>query len=45
MSKETMNIQLSLKEIDSVLCSKCKKALRELVKAKLTDDMVEKVIT
>jgi uncharacterized protein with PIN domain len=45
MAENKVNISLSIKEIDSKLCPECKKALRELIKEKLTDVMVEKVIT
>jgi len=34
----------SLKEIDDVLCPECKKALRELLAAKVADEVIEKAI-
>jgi hypothetical protein len=41
---ETYNIQISLKEIDAILCPKCKKKLRELIKSKLPEEVIEKLV-
>jgi PHP family Zn ribbon phosphoesterase len=37
-------ISLSVKEIYERLCPKCKKALKELIRDKLTDQMVEQML-
>jgi len=37
-------IQLSIKEIYERLCPKCKKKLREIVKEKLTDKLVQDML-
>ena len=39
------HISLSVKEIYERLCPKCKKALKELIRDKLTDQMVEQMLT
>jgi hypothetical protein len=38
-------ISLSVKEIYDRLCPKCKRALKDLIKEKLTDQMVEQMLT
>jgi hypothetical protein len=38
------HISLSVKEIYERLCPKCKKALKELIRDKLTDQMVEQML-
>jgi hypothetical protein len=38
-------ISLSVKEIYDRLCPKCKRALKDLIKEKLTDQMVERMLT
>jgi len=40
----SVKVQLSLKEIYSRLCPKCKKKIRGLIKEKITDDMVNQVL-
>jgi len=44
MAQAGLKIDLSVKEIYDRLCPKCKKALKELVKEKLTDQMVEQML-
>jgi len=44
MAKAQMRIQLSVKEIYERLCPKCKRKVRELIKEKITEDMVNRVI-
>jgi len=39
-----ISIQVSVKEIYEKLCPECKAKLRELIKQKVTDEFVEKVI-
>jgi len=39
-----VSVQVSLKEIYVRLCKKCQKKVRELVKEKLTDQLVEQSI-
>jgi len=39
-----LNIQLTVKEIYERLCSKCKKAVRELIREKITEQMIESVL-
>lgn len=41
----SVNVQLSIKEIYEQLCPKCKVKLRKLLKDKLTDKLVEQVIS
>jgi len=40
----SVKVQLSLKEIYDKMCPKCKKKIRELIKEKITDDMVNQVL-
>jgi len=44
MAKAGLQISLTVKEIYDRLCPKCKKRLRELIKEKITDDMVNQVL-
>jgi hypothetical protein len=44
MSEGKAQISLSVKEIYERLCPKCKKALKELIRDKLTDRMVEQML-
>ena len=44
MTQEGLSVQLNVKEIYEKVCPKCKKVFKELVKEKLTDDMVTKII-
>jgi len=44
MATQGLNIQLSVSEINKVLCGKCRKKLRGLVKERITDKMVDEVI-
>ena len=39
-----LTINLTLKEIDEVLCPKCKKKLRELIKEKLPDELIDRLV-
>jgi len=45
MAQAGLSVQLSVKEIYERLCPKCKKVVRELIKEKITEEMVEKVIS
>jgi len=40
----SVKVQLSLKEIYDKVCPKCKRKIRELIKEKITDDMVNQVL-
>jgi hypothetical protein len=44
MAQAGLSVQLSIKEIYDKLCPKCREKLRQLVKEKVTDDMVNKII-
>jgi len=44
LSQEKININLTIKEIDAILCGKCKKRLRKLVKEKLPDNLIDKLV-
>jgi len=44
LSEEEIQVQLRLKEIYEALCPKCKKKIRKLIKEKITDDMVNRVL-
>jgi len=44
LAKAGLSINLTLKEIYDRLCPKCKKRLRELIKEKITDNMVNQVL-
>jgi len=43
-AKAQMSVQLSVKEIYDVVCPKCKKKIRQLIKEKITDQMISQVI-
>ena len=45
MAQAGLKINLSVKEIYERLCPKCKKRLRELIKEKITDNMVNQILT
>lgn len=40
-----INLNLSLKEIHKVLCPECQKKVRNLVKEKITDQMLEQTLS
>jgi len=44
LAKAGLQVSLTVKEIYERLCPKCKKRLRELIKEKITDDMVNQVL-
>lgn len=44
MAQETTNVQLSIKEIYAKLCPKCKREVKELIKNKLSDQVVDKMV-
>ena len=44
MAQAGIQVQLSVKEIYAKLCPKCRKKVRELIKEKVTDQMVSQVI-
>ena len=44
MAQAGLNVQLTVKEIYERLCPKCKKAVRELIKEKITEQMIESVL-
>lgn len=44
MSQSGINVQLSVKEIYDTVCPECKKKIRALIKDKISDEMVSKVI-
>ena len=44
MSKAGIQVQYNIKEIYAVLCPKCQSKLRELIKEKVTDELVNEVI-
>jgi len=39
-----MSVQLSVKEIYDVVCQKYKKKIRQLIREKITDQMISQVI-
>jgi len=39
-----VKVQVSLKDIYKRVCPKCKKKIRELIKEKITDRMVDQVL-
>ena len=41
---QSANISLTMKEIAAILCPKCKKHLRSLVRDKITDKMVDQAL-
>lgn len=44
MAASGIDVQLSIKEIYAVACKKCKARIRSLIKEKISDEMVDKVI-
>lgn len=44
MEKQETNVQLSIKEIYAKLCPRCKREVKELIKNKLSDQVVEKMV-
>lgn len=44
MSTAGINVQLSVKEIYDKMCPKCKKRIKELIRDKISDQMVSQVI-
>jgi hypothetical protein len=45
MSQEKVDLNISLREIDSILCANCKRKLRKLIREKLPDQLIEKAIS
>jgi len=44
MAQAGISIQLSVKEIYGRCCKKCQRRIRELIKEKITEEMVSQVI-
>lgn len=44
MASAGLQVQLSVAEIQAILCPECRAKLRELVRAKITDQLVDQVI-
>jgi len=44
MAQVGLKVQVDIREIFDALCPKCKKKVRALVKEKITDQLVDKVI-
>jgi uncharacterized protein with PIN domain len=44
MAQAGVSVQLSVKEIYDKMCPKCKAKIRELIKEKVTDQMVSEVL-
>lgn len=44
MVEGKLSIQVTLKEVYDVLCPQCRKKLKELIKEKITDEMVRNVL-
>ena len=44
MAQAGISVQLGVKEIYDVVCTKCKKKIRALIKDRITDQMVSQVI-
>lgn len=44
MAQAGLQVQLSIKEIHEILCPECKAKLRELIKAKISDQMIDSVV-
>lgn len=44
MAQAGMQVQLSIKEINEMLCPQCKAVLRELIKSKISDQMIDSVV-
>lgn len=39
-----INLDITLAEIDEILCEKCKRKLRELIRSKVPDEIIESFI-
>lgn len=44
MAQQETKVELSIKEIYAGLCPKCKKVVRELIKNKLSDQVVDRMV-
>lgn len=44
MEKQGLNVQLSIKEIYSVVCPDCKEKIKAMIRDKISDQMVDQVI-
>jgi len=44
LSRKNVEVQVSLREIYRAVCPKCKKKIRELIREKITEDMVNRVL-
>lgn len=44
MAQAGINVQLSVKEIYDKMCIECKKKIKDLIREKISDDMVSKVL-
>lgn len=44
MEQKSTRIKLDIKELSKRLCPKCQRTLRELIKERITDGMVDEVI-
>ena len=44
MAQAELRVQVNIKEINDVVCKKCKKKIRDLIRDKITEDMVTQVI-
>jgi len=43
MNQQGINVQLSVKDIYNAVCPDCKKKIKEMVKAQISDKMVNQV--
>lgn len=44
MPESNINVQLSIKEIYEAVCPECQLKIKELIKSKITDQTVTKII-
>jgi len=44
LSKSEVKVQVSLKEIYKLVCPKCRRKIRNLIREKITDQMVNQVL-
>lgn len=44
MAQAGLQVQLSIKEINDALCPECKAKLRELIKSKISEQMIDSVV-
>jgi len=44
MAKASMLIQVNIKEIYERLCTECKQKIRDLIKEKITEQMISQVL-